>query len=241
MPSYSKEEQDNAHYTRVLLAICIPVVVLAIALPLLWNLSQRGGEAAPSEDCVLSAEDITSLATAAGYEPTGDEVTSILLSVTSDENLSSVNIVVLNTTQQFAKLLEIDPAAQVDVDGVTQSLTSYYDDSGTAGIAAAIARAGIISIDHAVEMDGDSWSVFLEAVNQGSSDISVDLDRLLEGIKANDMSVRTLRGAFTQATKYGFSAASIVQIPTVQATDGTGNLYLKLSETQIGLEAGTIR
>lgn len=263
----SVSSSENAHYTRVLIAIFVPMVALAIALPLLWNVSQQGeSQGTGSLDYVLSADQISSLADTAGYEATGDEVTSILLLVTSDgsatsdtstasetassdslnastsaENLASAHIVVLNNTQKFAKLLEIDSFAQVLVGSDTQALSSYYADSGSEGIAAAIAQAGIISIDHTVEMDNQSWSVFLEAVNQGSNDISVDLEQLLSGIKANDMSVRTLREAFSQATDYGFSAASIVQIPTAQATDSTGDSYLKLDQAQIGLEARTIK
>lgn len=233
---------ESAHYTRVLIAIFVPIVVFAIAMPLLWNFSQQSTtQDAGFLDYTLTSDQIGSLAEAAGYEATSDEVTSILILVTSDNTLDAANIVVLNNTQKFAKLLEIDPSAQVTVDGNTQVLSSYYTDSASESIAAAIAQAGIISIDHTVEMDNQSWSVFLEAVNQGSNDISVDLEQLLSGIKANDMSVRTLREAFSQAVDYGFSAASIVQIPTVQATDGTGNSYLRLDQTQIGLEAGTIK
>lgn len=221
-------EQDS-HYMRVLLAIVVPVVVFVIAWPVLWNLSQQSdsGQDASAIHYMLSVDELAAFAADAGYAATGDDVTSVLLEVSpkGESKLSQVALITVDDTQSSAKLLEINPDVPVACDNLTESLNDTYTSSGSEGVAYVVAHAGLISVDHIVEMDEDSWQIIESAVKQGSESLSVDIAKLLEGIIENDMSVRTIREVLSRATSYGFSAESIVQVS---------------DPAQIGLLAGTI-
>lgn len=240
MSSQAKDNNSSqdAHYARLVVLLFIPVVLLAVALPLLWNVSQQNAESdASGAHYTLTGDEIAALAKSAGHTATGDSVTSILLLVKpeGEAQLSRVALITVDDTQGFAKLLEVDPAAQVSGDGFAETLNDAYASSGTQGVAYAVAHAGIISVDHIVEMDTSSWEIVRGAVEAGSDSLAVDIAQLLEGIKENDMSVRTIRELLTRATSYGFSAESIVEIPV---TGGASQQVL--AQEQIGLSAGTI-
>lgn len=237
------DTEQDAHYMRVIIALFVPVVVLAIALPLLWNVTDQGeseNENTSAIHYMLSKDQLSAEAADAGYTATGDDVTTILLAVTPQEEsqLSKVALISVNDTQSAAKLLEIDPTAQVACDNLTESLNDTYQSSGAQGVAYVVAHAGFLSVDHIVEMDSSSWDIVRNAVEQGSDSLAVDIAQLLEGIKENDMSVRTIREVLTRATTYGFSAGSIVQVPAKEASsDGT----TQLDAPQIGILAGSIK
>lgn len=220
---------------RLIVLLFIPVLLLVIAAPLLWNLSQRQEDTSSSVlHYALTNDEIASLATDAGYSATGDKVTSVLLVVTPEGEiqLSQVALITVDDTQSAAKLLEIDSSVQVACDGQTETLATTYQSSGAQGVAHVVAYAGMLSVDNIVEMDASSWDIISSAVAAGSDSLAVDISQLLEGIKENDMSVSTMREVLTRALKYGFSAESIAQIPS------TGGA---LDAAQIGILAGSIK
>lgn len=230
-----KADEQESHYMRLVVLLFIPVLLLAIAAPLLWNLSQQNKDASVSvTHYTLSNDEIASLADAAGYSATGNEVTSILLVVTpkEEEQLSNIALITVDDTESSAKLIEINPSEQVACDGQTESLEDTYVSSGSQGVAYAVAHAGLLSVDHIVEMDDSGWDILRGAVEAGSDSLSVDVTQLLEGIKENDMSVSTIREVLTRALDYGFSAKNIVQ---VSSTDGL------LDAAQIGIFAGSVQ
>lgn len=221
--------KQNPNRNKIAIAVLVVVAVgLMVLVSTLWRLANTSSALGSHEvedalAAATSSQDAAqALADASGATPTGDEVETVLFVVvpnTSSSDLASLYLASIDSTQGAAKLISVDPGAQVAADAGAVTLHDAYASQGLEGLASTLATACAVPVDHAVTMTQTGWDAFMQAAVGGSSALASHASELLGGIVSSDLDAGGLLDIAKRALSLGLSASDVTEAPA--AEDGT--------------------
>lgn len=248
---YTRSDDPKDFPFRNVLAVIVIIAVAAGVVTLVrycWDLAQQHStigspEVTKALETAATAQSVEEAAAERGYTATGDSITTVLFVITSEdengtEQMSALNLAVLNETQSTAKLIQIPVDSYVTGKGITETFANWYTAGGIESVALRISSTCAVPVNHIVVMGAQGWESFMTIVSQGASALTSNATELLESISQSDMDVVTLTDIMTKAIDTGLSSASIEEAPTTEAGE-EGSTYQMIDGDQVALMAGT--
>lgn len=250
MYTRSDDPKDLPHKNLIALLVLVIIGALGAALVMFcWNMAQHNSKMGSSDiadalSTAAGAASVEEIAAGRDLSATGDSVTTVMFVVLTEgeggsEQLSALNVAVLNETQNFAKLLQIPVDASVTGNGITETFAGWYSAGGVASLAMRVASAGL-PVNHIVVMTAAGWESFMTVASQGSSALASNATDLLKSIEESDMDITALVDIMSKAISAGLSSDSIETIATSEVTTEAGGTLYMIDETQIATAAGTM-